>query len=278
MNADVSAVILTYDRDPSVAERALKSVLAQTRLPSQIFLADAGPYGERSEKLKKICSGAGPAVAYLKIDTPNGNERNAAAAYCTCKWICFLDDDDEWYPDKTEKQLDAVTEGIVLVASGYKVENDGKSYDFSPRKTDNPADLFGENLIGCTSMQMLLKKRFDEAGGFNPAFKSNQEWELWMRMLPEGEWTATPDPAGIKHDGPDTITADPVRRRKGWRALLRYHFADYVRNPEQLERVFWFMSLESGGFGLEARRRVYYLIYCVISASLKLRGRLRRSS
>lgn len=219
------------------------------------------------------------AIKYVAIrDVLSGNERNIASTHCTGSWIAFLDDDDEWYPDKVAKQMASVPEGASMVVSGYEVEDHGVVSVFRPRKelVGSPTAILGENVLGCTSMQLVRKKAFDDVGGFDPRFRANQEWDLWIRLQSAGGYHLVDEVVGRKHLGKNTISSNPVRRMKGWRDLFTHHFEEYIRNPDQLARMLWFVTLDNVRFHHGLRAVLSFSTYCVFSALSKVTGRVSR--
>ncbi len=150
-------VILTFERDPEVFRRALDSVAAQTLLPAEIIIADSGMDAGISERIREISrlNIDGVRARYVAVrDARAGNERNIASTHCTKGWIAFLDD--EWYPDKLERQMAAVPEGTGPIASPYDLEAGGEVSRFvqDRGKISDGRSTLGENVIGCTSMQV----------------------------------------------------------------------------------------------------------------------------
>ena len=228
----ISTVIVTADRDPTTVIRAFDSVLSQT-VETGIVIVDAGT--SENNVLKDLVSEKHPDVTYIR--SPGSSApvaRNLGASYCDCDAICFLDDDDEWYPDKLRDQIQFLTDDVCLVTSPFILES---SDNCQKESFPTPADdmtIMGLNLVGPTSFVMLSKDIFDKVGGFDTSFQSNQEWDLWMRMLEYGSSAVSKDVVGIKHHSDSSISIDPMKRRKGWYSVIRKHMFRYLRHPEQM--------------------------------------------
>ena len=97
---------------------------------------------------------------------------------------------------------------------------------------------------------MVSKDIFDKVGGFDTSFRSNQEWDLWMRMLEHGRSAVTEYSVGIKHHSDRSISSDSKKRRKGWHRIIRKHMFQYLNNPQQ-------MFIASGIFMEEMRSYGY---------------------
>lgn len=225
--------MVTFDRSEEILARALKSVLQQTLPPDEIIVVDTGTDTDLSEK-KRILSEK-MSVRYIKCPETGGSYgRNLGASVSKSEYIAFLDDDDEWNPEKLSDQTAALGDGICIVYSDYLTENKNGTISFFRSANGTCEDILSCNSIGCTSMILLSKKCFDEAGGFDVKFKSNQEWDLWIRMLDFGKSALAEGTAGIKHYGSGSISADRFKRKRGWLRLFGKHFVRYLKNPGSL--------------------------------------------
>lgn len=105
----VSVVIPTYSRPVTLA-RAVNSVLGQTYQNIEVIVVDdndpsSDARTETSDIMKQYESD--PRVVYLKQPENRGGSsaRNAGWRYSSASYITFLDDDDEYSPDRIEKMV-----------------------------------------------------------------------------------------------------------------------------------------------------------------------------
>ena len=108
----VSCVIPSYKRCDTVT-RAIDSVLAQTYQNIEVCIVDDNIPGDAySQKLQEALQkyAGDPRVRYISQEKHiNGAAaRNAGIKAANGTFIAFLDDDDEWLPEKIERQMDAV--------------------------------------------------------------------------------------------------------------------------------------------------------------------------
>src|SRR6185437_1348576 len=97
----VSAVIPTRNR-PALVLSAIRSALRQTWRRMEVIVVVDGPDAETAASL------AGVTDARLRVITlPEASggcaARNAGVQAAQGEWIGFLDDDDEWFPDKIQR-------------------------------------------------------------------------------------------------------------------------------------------------------------------------------
>lgn len=234
--SDVSVVIPTYNRGLQIFSRAFDSVLKQTVLPKEIVVVDSGDIEEYSRSIKETVESAsvdGVNIRYIRSEKRlNGSEaRNLGSSYCTGTYYCFLDDDDEWYPEKLESQLPMFTDGVGLVSSNYDLESEGKTFYECCRRRDPNKEILGENCLGCTSMAMISASVFRELGGFDPKMKSNQEWDLWIRASNKTIIQQENIIVGIKNNTQNSVSGDRYIRFRGGIRIIEKHFLEYLRHP-----------------------------------------------
>lgn len=115
---DVSVVIPTRSR-PDLVTRAVHSVLAQTMPDLEVVVVVDGPDDDTVAALAAIDD-----TRLRVIVLPNSggapNARNVGAHEARAEWTAYLDDDDEWLPDKVAVQLNlarAARVAMPVVAS-----------------------------------------------------------------------------------------------------------------------------------------------------------------
>jgi glycosyltransferase involved in cell wall biosynthesis len=120
MKPRVSAVIPTFNR-PDMVCRAVRSVLSQTVQELECIVIIDGPDAATSEALAAICDTRLKIVA-LRDNVGGCEARNIGARNAEGDWVALLDDDDEWLPQRLEKQL-ATTASlnlpVTMVASRF---------------------------------------------------------------------------------------------------------------------------------------------------------------
>ena len=91
---DIGVVVPAYNREATI-ERALASILGQTRPPERVVVVDDGSTDSTPERARSF----GDAVTVL--EQPNSGPsaaRNRAVAELDTRWVAFLDSDDYWEP------------------------------------------------------------------------------------------------------------------------------------------------------------------------------------
>jgi len=99
----VSVVIPTRNR-PELVCRAVKSALGQTYEEIEVVVVVDGPDQSTVLSLTELSN---PRIKIIALEKNVGGSdaRNIGAQKASGEWIAFLDDDDEWVPEKIERQV-----------------------------------------------------------------------------------------------------------------------------------------------------------------------------
>ena len=108
---NVSVVIPAYNR-PGYLELAIKSVLAQSYPIAEIIIVDDC---STADLLPVISAFADDRIRYHKStkNMGNGYSRNQGTKMAKSEWIAYLDDDDIWFKNKIELQIEAIKKTSV---------------------------------------------------------------------------------------------------------------------------------------------------------------------
>ena len=244
----VSAIITTYKREPEMVLRALDSILGQTYRNIEIIVVDDSPgdYPHR-EDVKKAVLERGDKSKDIRIQYI-AHERNMGA--CVARntglyasdgeYIAYLDDDDEWLPEKIDKQLKLMekNENIALVCCGSISINEEKGVKQVREIALYRGYVFREmlkfNFVGSTSFPLIRKRHLISVGGFDPLMQAVQDYDVWLRLTEKYEIDYVEEPLVIYHDhGDERITTNPKRRISGTTRLCQ-KFQKYLDEDREL--------------------------------------------
>ncbi|MBX3025825.1 glycosyltransferase family 2 protein [bacterium] len=220
----VSVIIPTCDR-PLLLRRALASVCAQTRPPTEIIVVDDGRAAAAPRALDD------PAVRVVRNDHARGasGARNCGAARARGPLLAFLDDDDDWLPTYLASALariaadglDVLCTDILYVDDEDGSERPGKAapaaLDPAAFLTRNPG-LVGSNII-------LRAAVFRAVGGFDETLPAANDMDFGIRLSLHGGLRYAPLHAALvrhhRHRGPRL----GMHRGDAMRAGIRRFFA-----------------------------------------------------
>jgi len=197
MNASplVSVVIPTRDRHDLVVA-AIRSAREQTYDNVEIVVVDDG--SRPALDLPADLTGD-PRVRVLRLDSPVGpaSARNSGVAASRGALLAFLDDDDTWRPEKIARQvatLVAANEGVAAVECGFDLWRNGRlvARYVPPASRDLAATLVEKPCLQPSTV-LLRRSAFEHLGGFNPALRRVEDWDLWVRFADEYDATTLGD-------------------------------------------------------------------------------------
>lgn len=191
MSELVSVIIPSYGGGQYLA-RAVQSVLMQTYSAIEVIVVDDNGLGSDAQiKTASVMSGFSDnnRVKYICHETnKNGSAaRNTGAKIAHGRFLALLDDDDEYLPEKIERQvklIEQLDESYALVYCGHETFIDGKSIG-TIHKTQS-GQLFYEVMkhdviIGSTSF-LIRREAWDSISGFDESFRRHQDWEFTARI------------------------------------------------------------------------------------------------
>ncbi len=209
MDKLVSVVIPTYKRDVECLSAAVNSVINQTYKNTEIIIIDDSPdtYEKRPAVKAYAESIDHPKVIYLQNEKNLGGSltRNRGIEAATGEYIAFLDDDDEYKPNKIEKQLkfmldedcDMTFSNTVMCKNGKPVEiRDFKKLPAFDNETLLHYHLL-HHLTG-TSTYMFKTVAIRKIGGFNNAL-CGQEFILMLKAIEGGLKIRYMDASDVLH-------------------------------------------------------------------------------
>jgi glycosyltransferase involved in cell wall biosynthesis len=195
MDKLVSIILPTFKR-PDKLERAINSVIKQTYSYWELIIIDDNP--PNSKDRQKTNSFMARYIddkrfIYIKNEQNLGGalSRNEGIKKANGSYIAFLDDDDEYLPEKIKKQ--------VLLFSNSKFENLGLIYCKS-KKIDETGKIIGYSMVkakgnmikhhlirntASSSAIMIKKSVLDKIGGFKNLIMG-QEYDLMLRIFSLG--------------------------------------------------------------------------------------------
>ena len=213
-----SVVIPTFSRGWCIT-RAVESVLKQTYRHLDVWVVDDGG-SDNTEELVRSAAGtsADVAVHYLRAEHRGVSAaRNAGVRASSGQLIAFLDSDDEWLPDKMERQVAClecspaaalVHGGEIWVRNGAEVEvpRAYRKYGGNVYERCLPVCMIGPSTV------VIRRDRFLEIGGFDESFPVCEDYDLWLRLTARWPVALADGPVTRKYGGhPDQLsTSVPV--------------------------------------------------------------------
>jgi glycosyltransferase involved in cell wall biosynthesis len=237
----VSVVIPTRGR-PELVRRAVESVFAQTYRDFEVIVVVDGPDPATEAALGEFRDSR-LHVLTLAESQGGSDARNAGIAASKGEWVAFLDDDDEWLPEKLTRQLThdaARADRRVFVATQF-IERSELGDRILPRRSLECREPFSEflfcrpNLSSGTgyvqTSTWLVSRPLLDVVRFTSKLKRNQDvdWMLRAMAVKDATLAIVPEPLVIFHE---YGKIGRVSKKADW----RFQFEWVERSRELLTR------------------------------------------
>lgn len=236
----VSVILPAWNREALVG-RAIESVLAQTMGDLELIVVDDASTDGTAAAVEAHAA-RDPRVRLVRSpgNLGGGGARNLGVAHARSGLIAFQDSDDRWLPEKLERQLAALAAepGAALCYCGSLYWGEARTYYIpEPGFGRFSGDMSVELLRGnSTSTQTVLMHRalFDAAGGFDPAFRRYQDWDLMIRLAQATRFAFVAEPLVLIYQTPGNLSSS-LRNDAVWRARILEKYHDlFARHPALL--------------------------------------------
>lgn len=260
----VSVVISTYNRGAS-CERAVRSALEQTEPPLEVLVCDDGSTDDTEARMRNW-EARDARVRYLRLPVNSGtpaSTRNVGIEHARGELIAFLDDDDEWLPEKLAAQTPLTADADVIATNALR--SDGGLYFPGAAATWRPTrlDVMRANPI-ITSSALIRRDALVAAGGFTTdrSARGLEDYIAWLDLALSGQRFLVMGDALVRYDDSsgDRLSLDRARIQL---AVARVTWWHALRQPIRLS-----------GLGAAARHSAGVLHVLGGEATARLRARV----
>ncbi len=198
----VSIIIPTYNRIEPL-KRALDSVFKQTVSDYEVIVVDDGSNDGTAEMLQTLY----PNVNYIFQQNKGvSSARNKGLEKAAGDWIAFLDSDDEWLPEKLQRQLNllqAHPEHKVCHTEEVWIRN-GVRVNQMKKHAKTGGWIFSQCLPLCAmspSSIVIHCSVFADVGGFDTGLPACEDYDLWLRVTAKYPVLYIEQPQILKYGG-----------------------------------------------------------------------------
>ncbi|MGH2522485.1 MAG: glycosyltransferase family 2 protein, partial [Anaerolineales bacterium] len=186
---NVSVIIPAYNAAETLAQ-ALESLCAQTFGEWETIVVDDGSSDETAAIAGRFVARE-PRIRVISQPHWGGSvARNTGLRLARFEWLLFLDADDWILPRHLERLTAALQADPALdaVYCGWKrVTSDGALIyeDYGPEE-DDLFEVFARRTPFPPLAGLVRRTRVEAAGGFDPSFRTCQDWDFWQRIARAG--------------------------------------------------------------------------------------------
>jgi glycosyltransferase involved in cell wall biosynthesis len=184
MKPAVSVVLATHNYARYLSG-AIESVRAQSWSDWELVIVDDGSTDDTPAIVRRFSSD--PRIRYIRSDNlGQARAKSLAIALARAPLIAPLDGDDDWLPQKLERQLSLFREHPTLgVVYSRRCLIDGNGAPLpTPQTKLASGDIFTEMVLRnpiCYSSSVIRREVFEHIGLFDPQLDLAVDYELWLR-------------------------------------------------------------------------------------------------
>lgn len=234
-NPLISVVIPAFNRENTITY-CLNSVLAQTYDNIEVIVVDDCSTDDTVAVVKGYSD---PRIRCIVLEKNSGAQaaRNRGIKEAKGDWIAFQDSDDEWLPDKLERQIRVLSKALfdpyTVVHSNtikYECKNgtkrlwklpvvEGKSEKIYPVSLAKPGPMF-QSLLASKSALVRINYLDENVPSY-------QEWDTSIRLAKYCRFIHIREPLFAYHlHNEDTISKDTKRDCRGYKYIIEKNEKD----------------------------------------------------
>jgi glycosyltransferase involved in cell wall biosynthesis len=200
----VSAVIPHYNSNFDWVKEAIRSIEDQTYENIELVIVDDGSTNRSLDKIRDLDISIPCRIVEHEENRGISETRNTGVRESGGEYISIIDQDDQWNPEKIEKQVECFerndklgicyTNYVVIDGDGEQIGERNYQYGLDSLDTEGIAEyLFNKNWkyethnpLPLTS-SMIRRAVFEDVGYFDPELYGANDRELLMRSIKNWE-------------------------------------------------------------------------------------------
>jgi len=221
----ISVVVPCYNQGAFLRE-AVESALGQTYPRVEVIVVDDGS----TDETPTVAARFGSRIRTVRRE--NGGlpaARNTGIAAARGKSLLFLDADDFLRPGMLAQLVEVAMRAgpdVITRSAVQHVDLAGRPIDdpyVAPMGDDAFHALLAGNVFPCHSA-LVPRSLIQKVGSFDPALRSCEDWDLWLRLAAAGGvFVAVPSAVAVYRRYPGSMSTDPDRMWQSGLMVLGKH-------------------------------------------------------
>lgn len=237
----VSVVIPVYNRMDTI-ERSINSVLNQTYKNIEIIVIDDGSIDDTLKIIEHL------SISDIKVLKQNHRGANAARnlgiSAAKGEFIAFQDSDDEWLPDKLEKQITYMLrnnyEACYCPFFLYEGSHNGvffSDYQDKQKYEEDLLEVLKKRNVISTQTLVIHQNIVSDVGVFDEEMPRCQDYEFVIRIIQKKKIGYINEPLVKVYRTDNSISNDEAKQKEANIRLLR-KYEDFFNIELCLENIF----------------------------------------
>ncbi len=237
--------------DGGFLREAVASVCSQTYRNLELIIVDDGSTDGTLDLCCEIIARRDevPIRLYHKPNGGQSSARNAGVVVSRGEWLCFIDQDDVWYPDRLEAVLGSLSSDVDLVYSDADTIDEsgwlvvlgihrflGAGGRHPKRRIE---EILFDDVFVVPGVMTVRRTTFDEVGGFDEALSGYEDDDLFLRLFESAtiEYVPRSTLRWRQHgESASRSTRMVDSRLRYWRKLMANH-TDGGRDRARIRRI-----------------------------------------
>lgn len=249
----ISIITPTYNRADFIGE-AIESVLAQTYGHFELLIVDDGST-DNTDEILDAYRGDTRVRVFRQENKGQSSARNHALANIRGEFVCFLDSDNYWAPEKLAQQValfDQYPTTEVLYGDNIIIDELGKE-----TSRHNMARYSGRIACymikdNCVAMNTTMARRhcFDEMGGMSGKRRVADDYDLWLRFSAKYEFRYEPAYWAYYRVMENQISSDKTLRFQVNEQIIKDFRREYpsALTDKEFDKGFAFFYIRKGRY------------------------------
>lgn len=234
----VSVIMPVFNGAPTIVP-AVESVRSQTYEGWELLVIDDGSTDGSADAVRRMEADGRIRLVHQEHEGLAA-ARNRGVAAASGGLIAFLDADDLWTPGYLAAMVAALGErpAAVLAFAGWQyVDGAGtllpqSVIPFGGDPVRASVELSWRNAI-IPSAVVVRSSAAREIGGFDPAFRACEDWDLWLRLRGHGELVCVPDALVLYRTHSASMSEDVETIEREHRRLIEKHHGSIAGDPAE---------------------------------------------
>lgn len=190
----VSVIVPSYNRADYIKE-TIDSILAQSYTDFELIFIDDGSTDNTEKIVNEYCDKDSRVKYFKQKNSERAVARSHGLRLALGDYLCLVDSDDTWYPEKLAKQVKVLDENpdvVLCYASVNRIDFSSNRVKASSRQHQGfSGDIFEEllkrNFIPSVT-PMFRKAAFNKVGDQVTEFIPYEDWDFWLRLSKQGKF------------------------------------------------------------------------------------------
>ena len=257
----VSVIIPVYNQAQFI-DKAIESVLKQSYQDFEIVVVNDGS----TDKTEAIIKGfVDIRIRYINhIDNRGVSAaRNTGIRASLGDYIALLDSDDEFLPQRLEKQIQLLqnTSSDVGVVCAWSFNVDEKGNYISKRCLPKKDGYIYENLLSTNPISvptvLIRRECFEKVGLFDSALDGQEDWDMWIRIAKYYQFSLIKIPLAQRRIHPNRISYNLEKKIVTAKRIIKKHFNDLKIRKNIHSKHYFYIGLRCCRIGKTGIARKY---------------------